>query len=619
MDRSTGTRGGVVALLAISAACFLTQAALGQTKDPSPRAEEAAQLVRRALEAEAQGDADGRREYLRQALVADPDNANAHWQLGEVRVGKSWTSAEKLSTDPVRQRKLDDYHAQLAKSGDKVFDHQKLAQFCAKAGLTEQEQLHLAQILRLSPKSPAAMKKLGVTFVRGRYLTPAQVEADQEMQRLYKATKEQWIPRLVGLKQDADSGDAARHDAALAELRKIRDLDAVPAFEAIVPASSTEFAQAVIRSLAEMPEQSATDSLVRHSVFAPQAEVRQAAMRGLKSRSIYAYAPTLLANLQMPIESRFETFFLEDGRPGHRLTLFQEGETESKEFSSDGVLTGSVTVTVNIPGRMRGNVSDPNLMADAQMAVKAEAQNALQAQMNERVAAALQGTVGEDIPADPKAWWEWWATKNELYSPKEKTVSYISRSTSYAPIQVQYEVQPIYQPVYQAVAYPRARPVNYHSCFVPGTLVWTSGKRTPIEQIKVGEFVLAQNVDTGELAYKPVTATTVGPKLPLVEIHAGAETIQCTVGHLFWVDGTGWQMAKELQAGQWLHTTGGPVLIDSVEKRGEASCHNLIVADFNTYFVTNSALLVHDINVRGPTTAIVPGLATPTPATDPAR
>src|SRR5262249_25682113 len=129
-----------------------------------------------------------------------------------------------------------------------------------------------------------------------------------------------------------------------------------------------------------------------------------------------------------------------------------------------------------------------------------------------------------------------------------------------------------------------------------------------IEEIKVGEIVLAKNVETGELAFKPVTATTIGPELPLVVIAAGGETIRATYGHLFWVSGVGWKMAKQLEPGQWLHTTNGPVVIDDVKKEGSAMCHNLIVADFNTYFVTDQAFLVHDINVRGPTTATVPGL-----------
>ena len=145
------------------------------------------------------------------------------------------------------------------------------------------------------------------------------------------------------------------------------------------------------------------------------------------------------------------------------------------------------------------------------------------------------------------------------------------------------------------------------ACFVPGTIVWTITGKMPIEDVHVGDLVLSQNVETGELAYKPVAHVTKGPPFPLVEIHAGQQTIRSTHGHLFWVSGIGWRMAKELKVGDRLHTTKGTLLVDSVEKTGEASCHNLVVPDFTTYFVTDEQILVHDIDVRGPTLCTVPG------------
>src|SRR6185312_6925866 len=113
-------------------------------------------------------------------------------------------------------------------------------------------------------------------------------------------------------------------------------------------------------------------------------------------------------------------------------------------------------------------------------------------------------------------------------------------------------------------------PTNMHwdsgkiACFVPGTIVWTITGKMPIEDVHVGDLVLSQNVETGELAYKPVAHVTKGPPFPLVEIHVGQQTIRSTYGHLFWVSGTGWRMAKELKVGDRLHTTKGTLIVDSV-------------------------------------------------------
>ena len=81
-------------------------------------------------------------------------------------------------------------------------------------------------------------------------------------------------------------------------------------------------------------------------------------------------------------------------------------------------------------------------------------------------------------------------------------------------------------------------------------------------------------------------------------------------GHPLWVAGVGWRMAKELGDGAILHGVNGPVRIDAIESADEAEAYNLIVADFNTYFVGTSGVLVHDNTPREPTTATVPGLVT---------
>jgi hypothetical protein len=68
-------------------------------------------------------------------------------------------------------------------------------------------------------------------------------------------------------------------------------------------------------------------------------------------------------------------------------------------------------------------------------------------------------------------------------------------------------------------------------------------------------------------------------------------------------------MSKELGDGAILHSVNGPVRVESIEPVEEAEAYNLVVADFNTYFVGKSGILVHDNTPRRPTTAVVPGLA----------
>jgi hypothetical protein len=146
-------------------------------------------------------------------------------------------------------------------------------------------------------------------------------------------------------------------------------------------------------------------------------------------------------------------------------------------------------------------------------------------------------------------------------------------------------------------------------CLAAGTLVWTARGPFEIERIQVGDLVLSQHTETGELAYKPVLRTTVRPKSQLIKIEAGGESYETSGGHLFWVSGQGWVKSRELQSGQILHSAAGPVHVSSAEPTTAAETYNLVVADFSTYFVGYRKVLSHDNTVRAPTRALVPGLA----------
>jgi hypothetical protein len=57
-----------------------------------------------------------------------------------------------------------------------------------------------------------------------------------------------------------------------------------------------------------------------------------------------------------------------------------------------------------------------------------------------------------------------------------------------------------------------------------------------------------------------------------------------------------------------LHGVSGSARVSLTEDGPELETYNLIVADFNTYFVGQGKLLCHDNTVRRPTDAVVPGL-----------
>ena len=87
-----------------------------------------------------------------------------------------------------------------------------------------------------------------------------------------------------------------------------------------------------------------------------------------------------------------------------------------------------------------------------------------------------------------------------------------------------------------------------------------------------------------------------------------------TPGHPFWVAGQGWRMTKQLNAGSRVHSLSGGVPVESIKTFEPGSldleaAYNLIVADYNSYFVGDRGVLVHDNTPRIPTSAILPGLS----------
>jgi hypothetical protein len=92
-------------------------------------------------------------------------------------------------------------------------------------------------------------------------------------------------------------------------------------------------------------------------------------------------------------------------------------------------------------------------------------------------------------------------------------------------------------------------------------------------------------------------------------IAVDGEKIEATLGHPFWVVGAGWRMAKELEESAVLHGVRGSSTVGRIEPCDDAEAYNLVVAEFSTYFVGKTGLLVHDNTPRHAGAGKLPGLA----------
>jgi hypothetical protein len=220
--------------------------------------------------------------------------------------------------------------------------------------------------------------------------------------------------------------------------------------------------------------------------------------------------------------------------------------------------------------------------------------------LNAPLGEALSAVTGEDFGSDAPAWWNWWARYNGLSESGAKPVD-VQYGQSWQSVGKEQNAQRA------RIAHVLVRQID--SCFAAGTPVLTSRGDVAIDQVRVGDPVLAQDVETGELAFKPVLETTVRPPAEILRIEYEGGSLRSTGGHPFWVSGEGWVHARRLQSGMELHTPTGTVRVSQVVSDGQEPAYNLIVADFANYFVGEARILSHDNSSRTPTDAIVPGLA----------
>lgn len=135
-------------------------------------------------------------------------------------------------------------------------------------------------------------------------------------------------------------------------------------------------------------------------------------------------------------------------------------------------------------------------------------------------------------------------------------------------------------------------------CFIAGTLVETAEGKKPIEEIKSGDIVLAENPKTGEIAMKKVVQTFENESDELVHVFVNGEEIITTPNHPFYVPECGWTLAIKLRAGDLLVLSNGEyVIVEAVQHEileSPVKVYNFEVEDFHTYFVGESSVLVHN-------------------------
>lgn len=575
-------------------------------------AEEA--LFRRVHELELAGNNVERRSELEKLQNQAGNDPRTHWLRGEIQVDGEWLPHRRVVDQGDRWAELHRYREQRSKRTHSKEDQYFLADGCRQHQLFDEERAHLFGVLMADPTDAEAHHRLGDLLVDGIWIRAEEARRTKQVATANLKAFESWRKVIGDQKKLLASSSSKRHTAAIQALMKIQVPEAIPVIEAAF-ASGNEQEQLLFKTwVCRLSSWKASASLARLAISTDSARVRLETIKELKRRPLEEFAPTILSAMATPIQIRIET------QKYGMWTLYNQVaqyETQNQEHRFHYTARYAPEFLFQTPGldptEPRNNIdriinSQPageRIMLNLanQQEKLAGQQNALATIINDRCSRILTEVTGCAGLQKPQEWWAWWEDDQGYIMENKEQIFGQYHEEWY----VDRRRQPRRENKLTANRF-----VKQGSCFAAATPVMTEFGSKPIESIRVGDRVLSQDVESGELAFKPVLRTPTRSSPGSVIVSLAEEQIHCTPCHPFWVNGKGWTMARDLESADRFHSLDGAVSLTSVVAADHVEVYNLEVADFNTYFVGQSQVLTHDVTIRRPSDQALPGFAKPT-------
>ncbi|WP_345684599.1 polymorphic toxin-type HINT domain-containing protein [Novipirellula caenicola] len=571
--------------------------------------------VRAALEAEAKGQLTDRTALME--LSQNPDAAR--WHAGQVFVDGQWVGLDQLNAERLTLR-LRQYVQQRGEGDLDIEAHRHLARWAETNQLDAQARAHWQGVVALNPDDRAARAKLGQQLVNGQWLSKDEIrEAKRQSKELAKQAKT-WLPKVKQWVAAISGSDAKGKLKTLEELRQLEDPSAVYALKLAALQLPDDLAFPFVEAIKNGRSRQACNALTEIAVKDPASKSGQAAIAGLKEYRMAFYVPSLLESLSGDIVLRHQTFTRPNGEEVLRIVKSRELQDVEQVAIVDNVVQANTRVVITdqlsqanaLRTNARISIVDLNVGKNAvasqalqrdiqrqsdQARRETAEQNREKARNESRVYEVLQAVSGEGMERNAVAWWDWWDRYNEA-------MDYGAENKRY---DVKYD-QDRRNTVY-TMQFSQLVALRTCECLIAGTQVQTECGPKSVESIRTGDLVLSQDVETGELALKPVLQTTKRPPAKTMRFATAGGEIQSTLGHYWWVAGQGWLRTKELEVGMILRHATGTSKIESIELVDEpVETFNLIVADNHTYFVGPERVLSNDATDLRPTLKVVPGL-----------
>jgi hypothetical protein len=136
-------------------------------------------------------------------------------------------------------------------------------------------------------------------------------------------------------------------------------------------------------------------------------------------------------------------------------------------------------------------------------------------------------------------------------------------------------------------------------CFVEGTLVAAASGFVPINEIELGDKVMAYDLENRKLKRQAITKLYRAESEKLLVLDFGIEPIRCTPQHRFF--NGDWVSASDLRPGDSVLCRDGhwQTLLSVNVENEHRPVFNLRVQQHSNYFVGSVGLLVHNLKIDG--------------------
>jgi hypothetical protein len=223
---------------------------------------------------------------------------------------------DPTKVEAAEARALAEYNAVRDKTPETAAAQWKLAVWCEEKGLKPEAYVHYGRVIELDPKREAAWQKLGFKKHDGRWMTPAQINAEEAQKKAEKT----WLVQLKKWHKDIHGGK--KQAEAQAAIDAITAPSAVSSVYREFGAGGSRDQEIAVQILGQIESAIASKTLALLAVYGKSPAVRRLATETLRSRKSEEYLDLLVGLMKDILKYEVRPV----GGPGSPGVLFVEGE-----------------------------------------------------------------------------------------------------------------------------------------------------------------------------------------------------------------------------------------------------------------------------------------------------